>query len=284
MITDIGSILSSDGNILLKMWEVSLPTQKRPLQNHYHVRFEISIINQGSGTYTVGEHTYPMLPGDMFIFCSNEKHSITSSGTDGLVLTNLQFEPRYLWGNSTDSLSDANNNFCFHHKESFQNRIEAEKAAPLYSLFMNIKEELLLSNSEYMLSVKSFLNLFVIKLLRDYDYAGQYSEMNHAMHLVLEYIDAHFSEDLTLDSLSGLAGLSPNHFSTQFHKVSGMKLWNYINSRRIDKAIHMIMDKECPTMLEVANLCGFHNTANFNKAFKKVTGMTPREYKRTEYY
>ncbi len=284
MVTDIGNITKSDGTVLLKMWEVSVPEGKRTLQNHSHIRFEITTINAGSGIYTVGKHTYPMLPGDVFIFSSNEQHCITSIGKDGLKITNLHFEPQYLWGNSADSLSDENSNFCFFHNEAFQNRIEAKKAAPLYALFMGIKEELLQCHTEYALSVKSILNMLLIKMIREYHYAGERADLTRNIRRVLEYIDSHLTEELSLKSLAEIAGVSPNYFSTQFHNASGITLWDYINSKRIDKAVHLIMEEEPKTMLEIALQCGFNNTTNFNKIFKKITGMTPTEYRKAEYF
>ncbi len=284
MITEIGSITHSDGSLLLKMWEVTVPEGSRPLQNHSHIRFEITTVNSGSGLYTVGKQVHPMNPGDVFVFSSNEQHCITSIGTEGLKITNLHFEPRYLWGNSMDSLSEENSNFCFFHSPDFSNRIEAGPAAPLYALFQQIREELCHAGREYALSVKSLLNLLLIRLIRDYGYAGAHADLGIGIRRVLEYIDTNLSEDLSLKSLAKIAGVSPNYFSAQFHHASGITLWEYINSRRIDKAIHLLMQKNPQSMLEIALLCGFNNTANFNKTFKKVTGMTPTEYRSWESY
>jgi hypothetical protein len=64
-----------------------------------------------------------MSPGDIFIFSSNEYHCITEVGEKGLKLTNLHFEPRYLWGTSTDSFSETNMNICFSHNKDFENKI-----------------------------------------------------------------------------------------------------------------------------------------------------------------
>ena len=94
-----------------------------------------------------------------------------------------------------------------------------------------------------------------------------------------EYIDMHFQENLTLETLARLSGLTPNYFSSLFSKVSGIKLWDYINSRRIEAAMQLLKNESNLNIIEIAAQCGFNNTANFNKAFKKAVGITPGEYR-----
>ena len=286
MIHEIGSICAKDGGILLRMWRVSLEQIRRPLQQHSHIAFEIARVDRGNGIYTAGEKEYPMNAGDIFIFASNEQHCITHAGAEGFEITNLHFEPRYLWGGSSDSLSSQNINFCFSHNKSFENRIEALQAVVLTPYFEAIRAELNNSGEEYPLAVKSLLNLMIITLIREFDYSGAEPQLNkdrlRLIRKVLNYIDSNLAGDLSLKAISGIAGMSPNYFSSFFHSVSGITLWDYINARRVDAAVRMITAKNPPKMLETAVRCGFNNTANFNKAFRKVTGMTPTEYRASD--
>ena len=94
-----------------------------------------------------------------------------------------------------------------------------------------------------------------------------------------EYIDMHFQEILTLESLARLSSLTPNYFSSLFSKISGIKLWDYINSRRIEAAMQLLKNESNLNINEIASKCGFNNTANFNKSFKKTVGITPGEYR-----
>ena len=66
-----------------------------------------------------------------------------------------------------------------------------------------------------------------------------------------------------------------------FRQVSDVTLWGYITDKRIGAAIQLLTDKHCnASMLEIATRCGFNNTANFNKAFRKATGSTPSQYRK----
>lgn len=289
-VCDIGSILDSGGSELLRMWSVDVPHGKRPLWNHHHMSFEITVVNSGRGVYTTNRAAYPMSCGDMFVFSGNESHCITEVSSDSLSITNLHFEPRYLWKNTFDDPSMMNINFCFSHSKSFENHIDAEKTKDLPYFMRRIEDELREKDEEYAVSVKSLLNLMLVSLIRDFGYAdknnesGMNREQIQSIQHILSYIDEHFAEKLTLEQLSELAGLTPNYFSALFKKVSGITLWKYINSKRIDKAIQIITDENSKiNIIDAAAECGFNNTANFNKTFKSITGMTPSEYRNNKH-
>lgn len=283
MINDIGSIKDSDSRTLLKMWKATVPPGKRPLFRHSHIMFEITYVVTGSGAYTVGNAVHNITSGEIFVFSSNEQHCITAVGENGLEIINLHFEPRYLWGRRYDSLTDRNFNFCFSHSPDFSNCISAENAGEISELFGKIKSELSNKEPEYALFVKSYLNSIVIKLIRDFGYSADTAELSRdrlkSVRRTIQYIDTHLSEHFTLSSLSEIAGMSPNYYSSLFHSVSGITLWDYINSRRIESAIRLLSEEKGRTVLDIATMCGYNNTANFNKAFKKITGLTPSEYR-----
>ena len=282
MINELGEICTS-GGVLLKMWEVSVPSGSRPLVRHSHIRFEITLITAGSGIYTVGDRKYTITPGEIFVFAGNEQHCVTEVGKNGLKMINLHFEPRCLWGRSLDSLSVANANFCFQHSPNFENCIPAERAGQIRKLFLAITAEFAEKRNEYTLQIKSLLNMIIIELIRNFGYCDNLfsasKDKNRLIRKAAEYIDSHYRENLTLNSLARLSSLTPNYFSSLFREVSGIKLWDYINSRRIEAAVQLLKNDNNLNIIEIAAQCGFNNTANFNKAFKKTLGTTPTEYR-----
>ncbi len=283
----IGSIEDLSGKMLLKMWNAEIPSGKLLFQHHSHICFEITVVDYGSGVYTTNKKSYTMLPGDIFVFSSNEYHCITEVGNDGLKLTNLHFEPRYLWGNYSDSFSESNMNICFGHSEKFENKIPAKKASDIYNYVGIIKKELENKNSEYQLQIKSLLNLLLINLLRNFNYSDEENSVNtmqfQNIQHILNFIDEHFTEKLSLDVLAEKAGMSPNYFSSFFKKISGITLWDYISNKRINMAVQLLRESSSKNILEIATLCGFNNTTHFNKMFRRITRMTPTEYKKNTY-
>ncbi|MBQ4130856.1 MAG: helix-turn-helix domain-containing protein [Clostridia bacterium] len=281
----IGSIQDLSGNTLLKMWNAEVPAGEFLFQHHNHTCFEITVVDFGSGVYTTNKKSYTMSPGDIFVFSSNEYHCITDVGKNGLKLTNLHFEPRYLWGNPTDSFSEANMNISFSHSENFENRIDFKNAKEIYYYVEKIKNELKEQKSEYQLQVKSLLNLLLINLVRNFRYSDEENSINSLqfknIQHILNYIDEHFTEKLSLNELAEKAGMSPNYFSSFFKKISGVTLWDYITNKKINLAVQLLRKNGSGmNILEIATLCGFNNTTHFNKMFRRITGMTPTEYKK----
>ena len=280
----IGEIRSGSGDILLKMFSVTTSFHVRPISKHRHTQFEISYVVSGAGTYCIGNTTYPMEAGDIFVFSSNEFHYITAATSAPINLLTLHFEPCYLFGSSFDSLSNSCINLCFTHSDRFQNRIPAEKAELLQNAFLKIKEELTAQNQEYALLVKSYLNIFLVTLIREYNFAGQtrnFKRKNvHSIRSAVDYINLHLAEPITLADVASAVHLSPSYLSSLFKDFFQVSLWSYIITKRIEKAISLLMDKNNQyTILEIALQCGFNNTTNFNRAFRKHTGLTPSEYR-----
>lgn len=125
--------------------------------------------------------------------------------------------------------------------------------------------------------------MIIISLIRSFNYSSDNVAVSrdrlNSVKNTIKYIDTHLSEPITLQMLAENAGMTPNYFSTLFKKISGITLWDYINSRRIDATMQLLKGEKQLNILEIATQCGFNNTANFNKIFKKVSGLTPKEYR-----
>lgn len=284
-IENVGELHMQNGETLFKMWHAFIEPDKRDFFHHYHSRFEIALVLSGSGIYTTPTGVFPMEPGDIFVFSQNEWHCITEIFQDGMEIINLHFEPRYLLGNSNDSLSMKHAGFCFSHSDSFQNRIPADTAQFIAQTILNIERELREQSEEYALCVKSHLNFLLISLIRNHNYCTNLPSHGTSKILKsLNYIDEHFTEQINLKDIADIVGLTPTYYSMLFKKFCNVSLWHYITAKRIEKAIHMILDDDYNgNILDIAMTCGFNNTANFNKAFKKQTGMTPSQYKKTDF-
>jgi len=95
---------------------------------------------------------------------------------------------------------------------------------------------------------------------------------------VLEFMEARLGQNLTLKDLAREACLSPFHFSRLFHEAIGRSPHQYLIERRIRAAQAMLLNGQS-SIAEVALDIGFGSQANFSRAFRKVTGLTPREYR-----
>ncbi|WP_312433248.1 helix-turn-helix domain-containing protein [Lacrimispora sp.] len=99
----------------------------------------------------------------------------------------------------------------------------------------------------------------------------------HVITNVQKYINNHVSEKLTLNEVAGVFGLSPNYLSILFKKNCGTGFSEYIAQAKINRAKALLMEQDMK-IYEAADQLGFESAFYFSKVFKKVTGLSPREF------
>lgn len=97
---------------------------------------------------------------------------------------------------------------------------------------------------------------------------------------VLNFVDFHYMEPLSLESLSGKYAVNKNYLSTRFHKEVGMTVTDYINLTRVRRSLKLLSGTNL-SMPEIAERCGFSDANYYTRTFKKVHGTTPTEYRRS---
>lgn len=95
---------------------------------------------------------------------------------------------------------------------------------------------------------------------------------------IKEYIDAHFTENITLDLLSEKGGMNKYYLVHSFSKNYGRSPINYLNEKRIDESKKMLEITDY-SIAKISKLIGFSSQSYFSQAFKKHTFMTPNEYR-----
>ena len=97
---------------------------------------------------------------------------------------------------------------------------------------------------------------------------------------VLTYIEEHLAEDITVADLANVACLSIFHFTRAFAATMGVPPHRYVSRRRLESAKEMIATGRA-SLGEIALDCRFSSQSSFTRAFRRATGMTPAEYRRT---
>lgn len=284
MTNEILTIKNSAGNEQLSSYVSVAAPRRGAYRKHNHVSFEISTIAEGSGRYEAGK-TYDIETGDVFIFSTNEQHCITDIYGDGMKIINVKFDPSYIFGSflSADFMR-----IFLDRNESFENRLDPASPFTKYvsARIKAINDELRERRPEYENLVKFMLVDVLITIYREYGFCDEtdrgisvnqeiFSRINDAVL----YVNERLTEDLTLGEIAAVASFSPNYFCSLFKSYYGMKIWDYISIKRVDAAKRKLGEEPNKNVLTIANECGFNNTANFNKIFKKVTGTTPKAFR-----
>jgi AraC family transcriptional regulator len=96
---------------------------------------------------------------------------------------------------------------------------------------------------------------------------------------VMEFIEEHLAEDVSLAALAALVDLSLYHFARAFKQSFGAPPHRYHMARRMDHA-RGLLRQPALTVTEIGIQTGFRETSSFARAFRKFTGLTPTEYRR----
>jgi AraC family transcriptional regulator len=100
---------------------------------------------------------------------------------------------------------------------------------------------------------------------------------------VLDHIQAHLSEDLTLERLARVACFSPYHFHRLFHGMVGEPLGQYVQRLRVEKAARRLLQEPNTSITEIALECGYGSSAAFTRAFRETFEMTPSNWRNGGY-
>ncbi|WP_093062107.1 response regulator [Psychrobacillus sp. OK028] len=100
------------------------------------------------------------------------------------------------------------------------------------------------------------------------------------IHQVQQYIREHSHEDISLDTLAQRVSLSPIYISKMFKEKLGVNYIDYLTECRIDKAKKLLNDPE-KSLKEITFEIGYHEPNYFSKVFKKMCGVSPKDYRKT---
>ena len=96
---------------------------------------------------------------------------------------------------------------------------------------------------------------------------------------VIDYIETHFGDELSVGELATVAAMSPGHFSRVFKTATGEPVWAYVQRRRCERAQEML-EFTRESIAEVAHACGFSSQAHFTHCFRQAFGVTPGALRR----
>lgn len=94
----------------------------------------------------------------------------------------------------------------------------------------------------------------------------------------IAFMEEHYHEDVVLERLAGLSGVSLQHFCRLFRETTGMRPMEYLARKRVAAAKLLLWNSSAP-IAEIGRRCGYPDPAYFGAVFKKYEGISPREYR-----
>lgn len=254
-------------------------TDLKSVSLHHHDFYECYYFISGDVTYLVEGKAYNMKKGDIMLINSRELHQAIINSRE------LSYERIVLWINKSFlkelSTAETDLSFCFESLEKknvLRTDIETEQ---------NIKTQLnkLLSLEKYKgvgkdILYKAYMVELMVHLnnllLNDKLHSNIEIKKSNLIDGIIEYINTHIDEEITIDEIAEKFYLSKYHLSREFKKQTGTTIHRYIVKKKLIEAKELIL-LENP-INSVYRQCGFGDYSNFFRAFKNEYGVTPKQF------
>ncbi|TRZ41786.1 AraC family transcriptional regulator [Robertkochia solimangrovi] len=246
---------------------------------HYHPELELVYVNGGSGKRQIGSHISYYTNGDLILIGSNLPHcGFTDKFTGNKNEFVIQLPPDFLGDlinkpemkNIRLILERCKGGLAFTGatKEKIGERIEYLAGLPNFDRFlgiMSILNDLQISEEYQILNASGF------SIQADV-------QDNDRINIIFNYVKTNFQEQISLEKMADMSGMTVPSFCRYFKKMSGKTFTNFVNEYRLVHASKLLAEKPV-SITEICYESGFNNFSYFNKSFKKFTGKSPSEYR-----
>lgn len=261
---------------------------------HRHRYIQINYVRKGSGNHLINKNTVPVSNGDIFIIPPYIPHKIITDPNDPLEVIEFEFSTKFILPDQ-QSIEECTGYLDFAYLEPFM--VAEEKVKPRFKLNKQLQieveailNEVLEESRErqpgYMLIAKALLLKLLVMIGRAYtreiegtDTERTFQQYKNMIALAKDYIDAHHARNISLKEISEYVGYSQSHFCYLFKAITGKTAVEYINTVRVQHAIELLTGSKL-SVLDISLEAGFNTVSNFNKTFKLITGLSPREYRK----
>lgn len=204
--------------------------------------------------------------GTSFLSFRGEYHRLNSSRNSHFQTLAVNFKDGPCRPMLTEILGRYRENPCFRIPE-------------LASLMAAVVAEFLSPDTPFgILHLDSLITSICVRLIRC---DRKQPELNllsteESLPAILNYIDTHFLELLSLEELSSRFGYTYSHICKVFKKTYGMTPGNHLRAKKMEHA--SVLLKKGKNLSEIAELLGYSTPYNFSRAFKEVYGVSPGKY------
>ena len=247
---------------------------------HMHNRHEIYYLLDGYVQYFVENVCYTLSPGDLILFSSNEIHKAINMSKEPFSRLVIHINPDFVQQYCTPSTNLLS---CFHRKPGVGNLVSLEVAEQeeLLRLARSFKQYLTLPDT-YGSDILAATYFFQILVLINHAWSRTSSRSAiptpHRVQAIMDYVDQHLTEPLTLDSIAAALSLDKYYLSHLFKSETESSIFQYVLVRRVALAKQLLSQGH--TVSEACHLAGFNDYSNFIRSFKQITGYTPGQFKR----
>jgi AraC-like DNA-binding protein len=252
-------------------------------QLHIHDALEIGCCLEGSGTFYIGSKILPFHAGDVTVITDREFHRCRSSpGTRSRWVWFFLHPPRLLVPHISSILMWEPGRFSGPH---FNNVISPDRHPAIATLVRQLIAEARETDHHVRVNLRALFVLLLNELHRRFPKPRRKTRSDHsALALAriapaLQMVASHFQDPLAIPALAKACGMSVRNFQLKFVGLMGITPQRHLLHSRIQAAAALLAEHDRP-IAEIAFSCGFNALSSFNRAFKTIHRMSPRNFRR----
>ncbi len=238
---------------------------------HAHGYTELFYIVGGDGQFRIDNDLFPVRANQLVVVNPNIVHTEVSYEAHPLEYIVVGIE-----GTELSAPDNGDNRFCIF---SFP---EANQA--LWCM-QNILRERQNRELEYETLCQAYMDILIVQIMRcarlSVAHAATGQRLNRQCSIIRHYIDTHYKERLTLDQLADQANANKHYLAHAFKKEYGTSPINYMISCRVREGKRLLLETDY-SLTQIAHILGFSSASYFSQTFRRVEGMSPKEYRKVK--
>ena len=249
------------------------------LRDHTHEgTMEICYLDKGYQTYTVGDKEYHLKGGDIFITFPGEMHGTGSYLEEKGTLYWLQVQ-----------LELINGNFLSYQDEDAKVFLKnilgiSKRHFSIGSEFKNLLDQLFIVGREKQSSLQrikiySLTSQILLNILEASSGGLQNNQSDEILKAV-EFIKKNIEKNISVEELADHVHLSVSHFKNKFKTEMGTSPADFVQRQKIEKS-EILLREGSKNITDIAYLLGYPSSQHFSSVFKKYTGKSPSQFKKT---
>ncbi len=249
--------------------------------SHYHDKYEIYYFLGDKMTYFIDNRSYQLEKHDMILVNKYIYHKTFYKNNMINDRINISFNDEFL---KLFFDEDIIKKVTALFKIKRYRIISVNRKNEVFALF-NKLTDLYLNKKDIVHSHIALADLLLTlsSINEEKQFEEEYSELTSVQirtAQIIQYINTHFKEQITLNSIANEYFISKYYLSRTFSSQTGLSVTDFINRKRITEASLLIKNTQMK-ITDIALNCGFLNMSHFSLLFKRVYSVTPREYKKS---
>lgn len=241
---------------------------------HTHECCEVFLCLKGGSSFLIDDCVYDVKDGDIFYMNQFEPHKVTFRAKKAVERYVLQIHPEFMLNFSTDKTTLSK---CLYSKKRIHRITPSKEDLKQFkTYFAELEKHYEFADDvikqSIIMRLLSHLNILSMHSGEDEKYALP----DKTLQLAIEYINAHFCEDITLDDIAKSSFISVTKLCRLFKDNLGTTAGKYITGKRISEAKKCL--KNGMSVSDTALECGFGDYSNFIRIFSSHVGISPGKY------